>query len=333
MRTLIPAVCTSLLIAVGCQKPCTKTTSTNNSPSEGEIGFVTKRDFADCGDTLNYREQVFQVAYSDTGKTDTVIVSEGQFLNGQKDGKWIYFGRNRQETVYRNGFEVEIRDYSKDGKLMIESILGADSLYAEKQFYANGKVESEQFTNLNGYLTGHGILYDSTGRKLAEGDHISEDVLPDTVYIENPEPPYDLQQIIITENGGKHGPWVYYGFDGTIIDTVNFDKGKAVWGGSEVGKWKLEEIVNGNPTDSTKEVLMNIPDFVGYEFTADGKLGAFNTKGQTSNWGTYSWNPDGSSLYVFDNKKEGHAIFLFDIDKESMKFAIGTRIFHLKRVG
>jgi antitoxin component YwqK of YwqJK toxin-antitoxin module len=322
MRTLIPALYALVLVTYGCQKPCT-TTSQKVTPW-GDTIFTT-RTYTNCADTLSYAEKTF--------RADSSIISEGNMLNGQKNGTWTYYGPNRRETVYRNGFEVEMRMYREDGNLLSESILGADSLYAEKQFYPNGKVEAEEFTDLNGYLTGHGILYDSTGRKLAEGDNIAEDVLTDTVYMESPVPPHDMQPVVISESGGKHGPWVYYGFDGTIIDTVNFDKGKAIWGGSEIGKWKLEEVVNGNPADSTKEVLMNMPDLVGYEFTADGKLGAYNTQGQTTQWGTYSSSPGGADLYVFDSQKETHHIFLFHVEGESMRFAIGSRIYRLKREG
>lgn len=313
---------TILLAAfAGCQKPCTKTTQ--EATSWGDT-IYTHRMYPNCNDTLNYYEKNL--------RSDSTIISEGSFVNGKKNGDWTYSGYQDQVKTYQNGLKVAVRTYRKDGSLEQEEILNADSLFEVRSYFRNGNLESEDFQNLEGYLTGHGILYDSTGRKLAEGDHIAEDVLGDTVYIENPNPPHDLQQTIITENGGKHGPWLYYDFDGNVIDTIQFNRGKAVWNADVVGKWKLDKIVSKGTENSGEEVLMAIPDLVGYEFTADGKLGAFNSKNVTSNWGTYATDSNGADLYVFDNQRVAHRIFLLGVEKESLKFAIGSSVFYLTRV-
>jgi len=253
-------------------------------------------------------------------------------LNGKKEGEWIYNGYAKRVLTYNAGIEVAAKEYDKAGNLRAESVLGTDSLYAEKQFYSNGKVEIEQFLTLDGYLTGHAIRYDSLGRKLAEGNHIPESCFSDTVYIESQEPPHDLKMTVIEELGGKHGPWIYYNFEGSIIDTINFDHGSATWTGNIVGKWRLKMTVNTSGNSADEKFLMHIPDFSGYEFTADGRMGAINQKDQTSNWGTFAWETDGQGLFVFDNTRTAHNIFLFTLNDLDLKFAIGNQIFYFERM-
>lgn len=279
-----------ILFGVGCQKPCTKTISKR---SFGGDTVYTLRTYPNCDDTLNYFQK--QV------KSDSTIISEGKFVNGQKDGEWKYYGFRKRVTTYKNGFDIGVKSYREDGSLSQEETLNADSLYEIRSYYRNGKVSSESFQNLDGYLTGHGVDYDSLGRKMAEGEYIAEPVLPDTMYIENPDPPYDLQMTIVTENGGKHGPWIYYDVDGNATDTVLFEMGEAIWSGSIVGKWIIDSVAtteNSSLGPALFALSMAMGNLLGYEFKPNGKVFSVQELGETQQVGTYQWSTNRRFLYA-----------------------------------
>jgi antitoxin component YwqK of YwqJK toxin-antitoxin module len=288
-----------LLAVIGCQKPCTKTT--HQIAFAGDTIF-TIRTYPNCADTLTYHQR--QV------KADSGLVSVGKIANGRKVGEWTYNGYTKSVTRYEAGVEVEVKDYDKQGRLRLERTLGKDSLYTEKQFYRNGKVGSQRFINMQGYLTGHGIEFDSLGRKMAEGNHIAEDVLPDTAFIPSPEPPHDMQQTIITESGGKHGPWLFYDPDGSINDTVTYDRGVAVWSGDLVGRWRIDSI---STTDTSSMGMMAVvigmafSDLQGFEFTNNYEMIHFDSKGKKLAVGSYGLSRDRAMLFMLNNDEEDQA--------------------------
>lgn len=220
----------TLLVCIGCQEPCTKTTS-----DVGYYGDTTYfiRAYPNCSDTLSYYEKHV--------KKDSTIISEGAFLNGKKDGDWKTTGYFNATTSYKNGQKTAILMFSKKGNLIQEKVLSPDSLFIEKSYYKDGTLESEGFQTMDEYLTGHGVEYDTLGRKSAEGEYIAEPVLTDTLYIESPEPPHDLQMTIVTENGGKHGPWILYDIEGDPSDTLMYDRGVLLGEGNALGKTETSE--------------------------------------------------------------------------------------------
>ena len=238
MKTTLPLLLIPvLLIAIGCQNPCTKTTFIVYSYSGDTI--FTERAYPNCDDTLTYHER--QV------KRDSTVIAEGEVVSGKKEGIWETNGWMRTVTEYKQVIAVKAEWFHDNGKLMQEEVLGADSLYKVRSFYEDGTLESESYQNLDGYLTGSGIDYDTLGRKMAEGEYIAEPCLTDTIYIESPEPPYDLQMTIVEELGGKHGPWLNYDSSGNVTDTVVFDRGVPVGkeveseNGAELGVPKVEK--------------------------------------------------------------------------------------------
>ena len=254
----------ALFIGIGCQQPCTKTTKQTTYAGDT---IYTIREYPNCEDTLSYNQK--QV------KADSSIVSEGRIVNGKKEGEWIYNGYVKRVLTFNSGIEVAGKEYGKTGNLQMERVLEKDSLYFEKNYFKNGNIESESFVNTADYLIGRGVEYDTLGRKMAEGEHIAEPVLPDTAYIENPNPPYDLQPTIITENGGKHGPWLYYDGAGNHIATVNYDRGVAIWTGNLAGKWKLDSVsTEGGSSikEGDLEIRMAMSDLSGYEFSPGGTV-------------------------------------------------------------
>ncbi|MBI1287673.1 MAG: hypothetical protein GC178_08855 [Flavobacteriales bacterium] len=210
----LPVLFIILAAAISCQKPCTKTTIRKGY--YGDTTFI-ERTYANCTDTLTYYEKQM--------RSDSTVVSEGEVVNGKKEGEWVNSRWRKEVTSYSQGVEINVKEYDNDGILSLERTLGTDSLYRQRQFDGQGRLTVEEFVNMEGYLTGHGITYDSLGRKTSEGEHIAEPCLTDTVYIESPEPPYDLQMTIIEDLGGKHGLWTYYDADGNVTDTVMFDHG------------------------------------------------------------------------------------------------------------
>lgn len=204
-----------ILIGTSCQKPCTTTTAVPGY--RGDTTYV-ERQYANCSDTLNY--------YEWKRREDSTIVLEGRVVNGKRDGEWIHrgFWDNRTET-YRMGTVVATKYFRNDGTLEQEEILNADSLFEVRSYHRNGSVESQLFMTMDGFMTGHGIDYDTLGRKSSEGEYIPEPCMTDTMYVESPDPPYDLQLTIVEELGGKHGPWVNYDGEGNVTDTVFYDHG------------------------------------------------------------------------------------------------------------
>ncbi|MGB0917464.1 MAG: toxin-antitoxin system YwqK family antitoxin [Flavobacteriales bacterium] len=297
MKTTIPPLFLLLLmIGTGCQQPCTKISK--QSTYAGDT-IYTYKTYPNCADTLTYTQRQI--------KADSSVVSEGEMLDGKKDALWVYYGYSKREAEYKNGIEIVKRSYDKEGRLSEESVLGEDSLYLEKTFYDNGQVRLERFVNSDGFLTGHGFAYDPLGRKAAEGDFIAEPVLPDTAYVENPEPPYDLQMTMITENGGKHGLWLFYDGEGNVTDTVNFEMGVAQWTGDIVGKWELDSI---STTDTSSigttlfAVAMAMSDMKGYEFTTAGKLRSLDSSGAASDNGEFAWSKDRTTLYWWKGQEQ-----------------------------
>ncbi|MCF8258342.1 MAG: hypothetical protein K9J06_12375 [Flavobacteriales bacterium] len=216
MRTLaLPTVLLALLVAIGCQNPCTKTTSEVNAYSGDTI--FTERTYPACGDSLTYHER--QV------KSDSTVIAQGEVVNGMKEGVWETNAWWKTVREYEHGIAIKVEQFHKNGQLMQEQVLGADSLYKVRSFYENGTLESEHFKTLDDYLTGHGIEYDTLGRKTAEGDHLAEMSMGDTVYVESPVPPYDLKMTVISEAGVKHGPWLQYDADGNVTRTVTYVHG------------------------------------------------------------------------------------------------------------
>ena len=213
--TFLTLILLALFTSIGCQKPCTTTTFMVNSYT-GDTLF-TERTYAICGDTLNYYERRL--------KGDSTIISEGEVLNGKKEGIWKTNDWLKTISDFKNGVATKVEMFHKNGKLMQVELLGADSMYTVKSYYENGTLESEFLNTLDGYFVGHGVDYDTLGLKASEGEYIAEPCLTDTMYIESSEPPYNLQMTIIEELGGKHGPWIYYDIEGNVTDTVVFDQG------------------------------------------------------------------------------------------------------------
>ena len=261
--------------------------------------IYTIRTYPNCSDTLTYSQKQI--------KADSTIISEGSLVNGKKEGEWVYNGYQKRTVTYRSGIETDERSYDKDGRLELESILGKDSLYFERQFYGNGAVALERYVNLEGYLTGHGIEYDSLGRKMAEGEYIAEPVMPDTAFIPSPDPPHDMQQTIITENGGMHGPWIYFDVDGNVIDTVTFDRGQAAWTGNIVGKWRIDSIATEDTSSLGAVALvvgMALSDLQGFEFTDNYEMIHFDGKGKQLAVGSYSMSRNRTMLFTMNNDEE-----------------------------
>ncbi|MCF8277105.1 MAG: hypothetical protein K9J17_10240 [Flavobacteriales bacterium] len=283
----------TLLVAIGCQQPCTTTTFNVNKYS-GDTVFV-KRAYAICGDTLNYYER--QVT------SDSIVVSEGEVLNGKKEGQWKTSGWNKTVSDYQHGIALRVEISNKEGVLEQEEVLGPDSLYKVKSFYEDGTLESEFFQTLDGLMTGRGIEYDKAGKKIAEGEYLTEWIIGDTMYIESPLPPYDLEMTIISDAGGKHGPWFYYDSNGNVTDTVKFNAGKAEWTGNLVGLWDSDSVATTYTAPSEKVLPMlayGFEDFKGYEFTESGSLHARGKKGRLGRTMHYDWTHDNSYLEVTD---------------------------------
>lgn len=215
MRTpLLASTLIGMMAALGCQEPCT---TTMLQPGNYRDTLIVQRTYADCNDTLNYHEVQM--------RQDSTILAEGEVMDGRRQGIWTLNGWRKEIVTYAGGVEINIKEFDRNDLLSSERTLTPDSLYFEQQYDEQGRVILDQYVNMDGYLTGHGVTYDSLGRKTSEGEHIPEPCLIDTVYIESPDPPYDLQMTIIEELGGRHGLWTYYDTNGHVVDTIMYDHG------------------------------------------------------------------------------------------------------------
>lgn len=284
MKTpLLASSLLGMMAAIGCQEPCTKTAL---QPDNFRDTIIVERSYADCNDTLNYHEVQM--------RKDSTVLADGEVQNGKREGIWILNRWRKEIVTYEGGFEVNIKEFDRNDLLSSERTFTADSLYFEQQFNQEGRVILNQFLNLEGYLTGHGITYDSLGRKTSEGEHISEPCLVDTVYIESPDPPYDLQMTIIEELGGRHGPWVYYDSEGNVTDTIMFDHGVQF---RESDRFKTGFHQNGLEPEGVKHSVEENPDAL-----LGGRRGGALTKGDllqsTISCSDNSWKVNSFDLVI-----------------------------------
>lgn len=325
MKTTFPLLLLlALFVAVGCQQPCTKTTKQTTHAGDT---IYSVRTYPNCEDTLSYSQKQVMA--------DSSLVSEGRMENGKKEGEWVYNGYTKRVVTYHSDFEVALKEYDKAGNLQREKVFGKDSLYAEKQFHRNGKIQAESLINLDGFVTGHGVEYDTLGRKMAEGEHIAEDVLADTVYIENPNPPHNLEPVVVTENGGKHGPWQYYNGAGSHIATTNYNRGVAVWTGSLAGKWKLDSISTQSNTSSgegTLDITMTVADLGGYEFYPTGAVNGIEVNGQGVGEGIYYKYLDNVVMYCTNNG-ENQRVWIRTLTPTQLTVQTVDLTFYLHRSG
>ncbi|TNF29231.1 MAG: hypothetical protein EP314_02980 [Bacteroidetes bacterium] len=238
-----------LVTSFGCQNPCTQVTS--GPLYAGDTTYI-KRNYATCGDTLNY--------YQWRMKRDSTVLEEGEVLNGLKEGDWtvVIYGQMHNVITYRAGNKVAAKMYGQDGALLQEEELLGDSIFRVRSYYEeSGQLEAEGYQTLDDYTTGHWVEYDTLGRKVAEGDHIAEPCLTDTMYIESPLPPHDLQMTVITESGGRHGPWLFYDGEGSVSDTVIYDHGIPVIDGANTNS-DISTEQTGN--DGSAVIILTDPE-------------------------------------------------------------------------
>lgn len=318
---VLPVLFIILAAAIGCQKPCTKTTI-----KKGYFGDTTfvERTYANCNDTLTYYEKQM--------RSDSTVVSEGEVVNGKKEGEWSMQRWGKEIITFSHGVEVNIKEFDKNGILSLERTLGTDSVYRQRQFDGQGRLMLEEFVNIEGYLTGHGISYDSLGRKDSEGENIAEECLLDTMYVESPEPPYDLQMTLVAENGGKHGPWVFYNAEGKATDTTIFDHGVATWSGDLTGKWNLDSL----STTDTASIGLALFAFAlnglkGFEFKNDGSVSSFDEKGKSHEQGSYRWSRDRTYLFLSDQGEDEDAIRIAKLTPTELQFVADGMTYYLVR--
>lgn len=205
-----------IILGISCDNSCVKYTA--DTGPYGNQDLIVKRQYANCADTLNYYEWRL--------KSDSAEVSSGEVKAGLREGQWTNHSWNRKTvSTYESGVETLIFTYSSKDVLIEKLELQADSLYKGTAYYDNGNVESEYFQNSDGFLTGNGADYHKDGWKVAEGQYIPELCFADTVYIENPNPPHDLQMTIVEELGGRHGLWKLFDSEGNQIGSINYDHG------------------------------------------------------------------------------------------------------------
>lgn len=151
---------------VSCKKPVEKVIERFEDGSPMII-----LTFEDEHDTLNYQKKVLY----NSGKLDYL----GQFVNGEKSGKWIWWyenGNKKDECTYAEGIYIDtVYHWYESGQLRQIEIPSTEVAHIGTcnpcngtviQYFENGKIKAklirENFTD-NGFSTSKKTVFDENG--------------------------------------------------------------------------------------------------------------------------------------------------------------------------
>jgi antitoxin component YwqK of YwqJK toxin-antitoxin module len=200
---------------------------------EGNIinGYIFKNDTL-LAEGIIEGNGIFQGPWKTYYKGTDKIKSEGIYLDGAKDGKWLFY--------YPNGKKEQEGNY-KESKLQGEW----------KWYYPNGLLKRKEYYNNREELAGTVLEYDSLGTEITRGDYFNGRQEGEWFYHVN-----DFKEVGAFTLGYKDGVWKYFYLNGKIAFIGEFDegepKGKHIYyyrnglkksvgkylGGEKHGKWK-----------------------------------------------------------------------------------------------